>query len=364
VKLMADSGVWVVGPSVPDAPAVAVIEVSGAVLEWTVDDRSGAAATRMTITDVVAADWLWRAVGPTAHAAIVSGVELADFDFLPGAVEPLRRLAFGYWLRRWWPESSRDGIVGLDRALLDGELAVLVSAAQEFFTEDTLDSDVEGLLAPHQSALLALGRGGDARLADVARACADLANEIGAWSAELSVPPPQFVAGRRDEYALAAGRDGDPEQGAIARGDGSVDWAAVPPGVFDAADRTIGWSVESADPSVYAMVRVETTGAASARGIDVRLRSGVVGGSGVLDGNGTAALTMMGEDGLQLTENQAWDHDWSATSVAVGPDRAFAADFTEAAALRQRIRDFARARLANPGPDAFLAEIVAAESDY
>jgi hypothetical protein len=33
-------------------------------------------------------------------------------------------------------------------------------------------------------------------------------------------------------------------------------------------------------------------------------------------------------------------------------------------AIRQRVRAFARARLARPGSDAFLAEIVAAESDY
>jgi hypothetical protein len=36
----------------------------------------------------------------------------------------------------------------------------------------------------------------------------------------------------------------------------------------------------------------------------------------------------------------------------------------EAAEIRQRIRAFARRRLASPGADAFLAEILAAESDY
>jgi hypothetical protein len=47
--------------------------------------------------------------------------------------------------------------------------------------------------------------------------------------------------------------------------------------------------------------------------------------------------------------------------VTVGPDRPGTA---EAAALRQRVRDVARLRLDRPGPDAFLAEILAAESDY
>ncbi|HYO04829.1 MAG TPA: hypothetical protein VET27_24325 [Mycobacterium sp.] len=362
MKLVADSGFWVVGPPVSVVPAVAVLEVSGAVLEWTVDDPGGAAATRTTVTDAVAADWLWRVVGPTGHAAIVSGVEPADVDLRPEALEPLRRLAIGFWLRRWWPQSSRDGIVRLDRALLDGELAVLISAAQEFFTEDTLDSDVEGLLAPHQTALHAFALDGDPRVVEVVQACAELADEVGAWSAELPETRSDAVNGRRDDYALAAGRDYDRAPGGIARGVGSVDWVAVPPGTFDAADHTIDWSVESADSSVFATVRVALTGEASARGTDVRLRSDSVSGTGVLDGNGTAALTLVREDGHKLTENQAWDHDWSTTSIAVGHDRS--TDGAEAAALRQRMREFARTRLAHPGPDAFLAEIVAAESDY
>ena len=175
------------------------------------------------------------------------------------------------------------------------------------------------------------------------------------------MPLTHSASGSRDDYALAAGRDGDRTGGSIARGVGSVDWVAVPPGVFDAADHTIDWSIESADSSVFATVRVAVTGEAPARGIEVRLRSGSVSGTGVLDARGTAALALVSADGEELTENRAWDQDWSTTTVTVGPDRAGS---TEAPALRQRIRDFARARLAHPGPGAFLAEIVAAESDY
>jgi hypothetical protein len=40
------------------------------------------------------------------------------------------------------------------------------------------------------------------------------------------------------------------------------------------------------------------------------------------------------------------------------------ADVDESPRTRQRVRDFARARLAAPPGDAFLAEILAAESDY
>lgn len=354
-KLEAASGVWAGGPPTAEAPAVAVLEVSGAVLEWTVDDPNGAAATRMTVTDVVAADWLWRVVGPAGHAALVSGAAVADVEMLPGALEPLRRLAVGYWLRRWWPESSRDGIVRLDHALLDGELAVLVGAAQEFFTEDTLDSDVEGLLAPHQVALHELGRGGDPRIVEMVNACAELADDAGVWSAEFALAPIHAGGGRRDDYALAAGGDGDRRRGAIASGVASVDWVSVPPRTFDAAENTIDWSVEAADSSVFATVRVALTGETSASGVEVRLRAGDVSATGVLDANGTTALA------LQLTENQAWDQDWTTTAVTIGPDRTPAA---EAAVLRERIRDFARTRVAHPGPDAFLAEIVAAEADY
>jgi hypothetical protein len=360
VRLVADSGAWTLGPAVADVPATAVLEVSGAVLAWTVDDPNGVAATRLTVTDVVAADWLWRVVGTDGHAAIVAGAELAEFDLLPGAFEPLRRLAIGLWMRRWWPESLRDGIARLDRALLDGELAILTESAQEFFTEDTLDSDVEGLLAPHQAALLALERDGDPRVVELVRVCAELAAGVGAWSAaEIPVPLADSVDRRRADYALAAGTEPTRASGAIAGGVGSVDWVAVAARTFDAADDTIDWSIESADSSVLATVRVALTGAASARGIEVRLHSGDVTGTGVLDANGTTALILAGRGEGPLTENQAWDHDWSATTVAIGADVA-----GETQAVRQRVRAFARARLARPGSDAFLAEIVAAESDY
>ncbi len=360
MKLVADSGVWTTGPMVADAPAVAVLEVSGAILAWTVDDPRGIAATRVTVTDAVAADWLWRVVGPSAHAAIVAGAELAEFELFAEVFAPLRRLAVGHWLRRWWPESRRSGIPRLDRALLDGELAVLTYEAQEFFTEDTLDSDVVGLLAPHRAALLALERDGDPRVTQVVRTCTEVADESGAWPAsESPVLHRDSVGGRRADYALAAGPDTNAAPEAIAGGVGSVDWVLVPPATFDAAEDTIDWSIVPADTSVVAMVRVETTGEASPRGIDVRLTSGTVSGAGVLDADGMAVVTLVSGTGDQLTETQAWDHDWSTTALTIGADGA-----GEGQVLRQRLRDFARARLTLSAPDAFLAEILAAESDY
>ena len=41
MKFEARSEGWSGGPVVSDVPAVAVLEVSGAVLEWTVDDPAG-----------------------------------------------------------------------------------------------------------------------------------------------------------------------------------------------------------------------------------------------------------------------------------------------------------------------------------
>jgi hypothetical protein len=89
----------------------------------------------------------------------------------------------------------------------------------------------------------------------------------------------------------------------------------------------------------------------------VRLRSGDFRGAGVLDANGVARFPIL--DGPHpVAESAAWDHDWRSTAVTVG------ADVEESPQTRERIREFARARLRAPAGDAFLAEVLAAESDY
>jgi hypothetical protein len=103
------------------------------------------------------------------------------------------------------------------------------------------------------------------------------------------------------------------------------------------------------------------TTTAPVAGVSVRLRSGAVSGAGVLDADGRATLPLVGAEQQPVTETQAWDHDWPTTAVTIGAD---VDDSDDAARARERIRAFARARLAQPGPDAFLAEIMAAESDY
>ena len=360
MRLVADSGLWSTGQQGAQSQLVAVLEVSGAVLSWTVDDAAHAA--QITFTDPDRADWLWRVLGEPGHVALAAAldgrtpgapIDLTDVNLRPESLEPLRRLALGHWLRRWWPTSARDGFAALDGALLDAEIAVLTAGAEEFFTDDTFDSDVAALLRPHTAALSTHLDGGDPRVVELVRTCADLAGDLGIAFAE-----PHSVTPRRDDYALAAGTNGERRGGgAIATGAESVNWGAVPPGIFDAAENTIEWRVEAVAGSAKAVVRVELSGAGLAAGIGVRMRSGDFSGASVLDADGVATFAIL--DGQQpLAESAAWDHDWRSTRVTIG------ADVQEAPQTRERIRDFVRARLRAPVGDAFLAEVLAAESDY
>lgn len=359
-------------------PLVAVLEVSGAVLSWIVDDPAGADAAEIIFTDPARADWLWRVAGESGHVALLSAADgsqetpVSDsIDITPGSMAPLRRLALGHWLRRWWPASQRDGIPALDRALLDVEVAVLTVGAQDFFTDDTLDSDVAQLLAPHAPALIGHAGTGDSRVRDLVRAGAELAEEVGLdgldWTelsaavensgAELSTP-----TGYRDDYALAAGSQPGPRSAAaIGRGVASINWGAVPPGIFDAAEDTVDWSVEAAGPAVVAVVRAAVIGPEPATDVAVRVQSGDVTGAGALDSGGRATVPLVDALRNELTESAAWNHEWQATSVVVGAPMPATSEPREA---RERIRTWVRARLEQPPPDAYLAEILASESSY
>lgn len=362
MKLMSDSGLWSTGPFVAHSPLQAVLEISGAVLSWPVADRG--ADPQITFTDASRADWLWRVLGEAGHRAVAStvdqappdeahAVDLTGVDVLPGSLDPLRRLAFGHWLRRWWPASERDGIATLDAALLDAEIAILAAGAEDFFTDDTFDSDVAEVLRPHVAALGAHVQQGDPRIVELVEKCTDLADEMGIVFDTPAQPT------RRDDFALAAGGDiGRTTSATVATGVGSVQWSAVPSGIFDAAENTIDWSVESVDKTVTAIVRVALSGLGSPNGISVRLRSGALGGKGVLGADGRATFPVVDSEQRPISESAAWGHDWRTTTPTIGADAA------EPAQTRERIRDFARSRLASPAPDAYLAEILAAESDY
>ncbi|WP_059019336.1 hypothetical protein [Mycobacterium sp. M26] len=377
MKLVVDSGLWSTGPAPAPVPLAAVIEVDGAVLSWTVDAPPGAAA-QITLTDPARADWLWRIVGESGHRLLAeatgsappddaAAVELPGLDVLPGSLAPLHRLALGHWLRRFWPESIQEAIAGLDPALLDAELAVATVEAEDFFGDGTLDSDVAELLAPHAAAVELLVASGDPRIVELAGRCVDLVEEMGldapGWSAvaeaieDLAVS--SGVPGRQDDYALAAGRGVgiDPVE-VIARGVASTTFSGVPAAVFDAADDTVGWAIAVQDGQATAVLSTLTLGRQSPEGIPVALRCKGIRAEGALDSQGRATLPLVDEAGGPVTPSLAWDTDWSATTVIVG------VEVDEPAEVRARIRRFARDRLASPRPDAFLAEILAAESDY
>jgi hypothetical protein len=224
------------------------------------------------------------------------------------------------------------------------------------------------LLTPHARALITHVRDGDPRVLDLVRAGAGLADDVGidggGWpelhaALDDSGSIVAMPTGRRDDYALAAGAGTAPRGTVpIARGVASINWTAVPPGIFDAGENTVDWSVESAAASVVAVVRAAVIGPAPATGIDVRLRSGAIIGSGTMDAEGSATLPLVDSQRRGVTESAAWDHDWSVTSVIVG------AEVSEARETRERVRRWARARLDRPPNDAFLAEVLAAESDY
>ena len=136
---------------------------------------------------------------------------------------------------------------------------------------------------------------------------------------------------------------------------------AVPPGIFDAGESTVDWSVEAAGGAVVAVVRAAVIGPDPATGIPVQLRSGAISGSGALDADGDAIVPLVDDRQRPVTESTAWGHDWSATSVIIGAE---VPEATETREIRERVRRWARARLDRPPTDVFLAEVLAAESDY
>nr|WP_321182636.1 hypothetical protein [Mycobacterium kansasii] len=232
----------------------------------------------------------------------------------------------------------------------------------------TLDSDVAGLLAPHAAVLLSHLRTDDRRVLELVRAGARLADVAGIdgidWL-ELSaaVDDPSVIAalpsGRRDDYALAAGTDAAPRGAAsIGRGVASINWGAVPPGIFDAAEDTVDRSVEPAGPGVVAVIRAAVVGPDAPTDIPVRVHSGEVSGAGALDAGGRATLALADAHQHAMAEAAAWNHDWPRTSVVIG------ADIEESRHTRDRARHWVRARLDRPPADAFLAEILAGESAY
>ena len=171
MRLVTESGLWATGPAVAEAPAVAVLEVSGAVLAWTVDDPAGAEAAHVTFTNVTAAEWLWRLVGSawtrgTARGA-GRGARHTMASLSTSRVSSRRQLCSIHCVG--WPSGTGCGgggrrVPGTASSawtgpLLDGELALLTVGAQDYFGDDTFDSDVADLLRPHRATLAELTHG-------------------------------------------------------------------------------------------------------------------------------------------------------------------------------------------------------------
>ena len=256
-------------------------------------------------------------------------IDLAGVEVRPGALDGLRRLAVGHWLRRWWPASVRDGIAGLNPAVLDAEIALATAGADEFFGDDTLDSDVAGLLAPHAEELRLQLLMGDPRIADLVRRCVDLADECGVdapgWPelaetlADAVAGTP--VAGRRDDYALAAGRGGGPEPAeVIARGVARWRGQACPavcsmprtapstgPSRWRKPDRWYSSAPPSSAPDRRREFRSHCTATVFMQ-------------SGRWTRTAALRLALFGEDGRPATAHEAWDADWSGTALTVGVD--------------------------------------------
>ncbi|HEY9313901.1 hypothetical protein [Williamsia sp.] len=380
MRMQSESGLWVVGRVDDETPVVAVLEVSGAVLSWTVDT---AGPPQIAFTALDQADWLWRVIGETGHVAVMNAigetggatnrtVEVDGVEILPGTLDTARRLAVGHWLRRWWPAGTREGIGSLDHAVLDAEIALLTVAAEDLFTDITFDSEVGSLLAPHAAAYLWHLRSGDRRVVDLVRRAVELAVEVGAgeeqdsdlWMELAAMQHDSSVDGvpegsRQDDYSLAAGDGRTADATAIGRGSASIKWGGVPPRIFDAGENTATWTIPrpAAGSGVVAIVRTAVTGDVDPSGIEVSLRSGAIVGAAALDRDGTARVDLTSA-GASVTETDLWDHNWSDTVLTVG------VPVTESTAIRHRVRAFARGRVAAPPPDAFLAEILLGESDY
>ncbi|MGK2883078.1 MAG: hypothetical protein ACSLE6_20625 [Mycobacterium sp.] len=374
MKLEAVAGLWTTGRLAAAAPLLAALELEGAVLSWAIDQPS--TAPDLTFTDVRRADWLYRLVGDNGHVAVLSAVaaehpstgaafDLVGVQMIAGSLEPLHRLAVGHWLRRWWPASTRDGIATLDRALLDAEVALLTVDAQGFLSDELVDAEVAELLGPQASALLDHLHQGDPRAVGLVSAAVDVADDCGvagpgwedvyaARDQDIAVAAQQLV---RDDFALAAGRAGVRTVVPIAAGTATVAWCAVPPHIFDAADNTVSWTVEQSGGDAIAVVSAALLGSGSPAGVEVRFTAGRIAGAGVFDARGAVVLSLSDGDS-PLTEAALWGRDWSTAAVTIG---AAAQDSPES---RQRVRALARRRLATPGADAFLAEILAAEADY
>ena len=115
------------------------------------------------------------------------------------------------------PRAERDGIVMLDAALLDAEIAIAHRCRGRLLHRRHLRLGRGGDTGPHAAALNAHVQQGDPRVLELVRKCQTLPTT---WA---SSSRPRWNAAHRDDYALAAGGDtGKSTPAMIAAGVGSV----------------------------------------------------------------------------------------------------------------------------------------------
>jgi hypothetical protein len=238
-----------------------VVAVDGGLVRFALADLLAGAPgpMRIELGDAAAAEpWLTRLVG---EDRAVEAITAGHVD-VPGRPE-LAALALLLWARRWWPASPALGVPPLDPALLDLETAV-ATAAVENVAEGMLDGFEATPAELFDAAVDAVAA---TAVADEVR---DLCRRLSVWfddrddvvRAEAAAALAAAVEPGQRAYALAAGTGSGPaEDGVVAEGRASVDWARVPPGVLDAAEDTVTWRIVAA--AAATRLEVEVAGALS-----------------------------------------------------------------------------------------------------
>ncbi len=323
------------------------VELPGALLEWSLTAPPGALPV-ITLRDADEVDWFWQVFGQEAHLVLLDGAARVDVAPDQERLGQLQCLGRALWARAWWPASEREGIPALDDTVLAAEIVTLIASLDEL-AGDTLDGELEIVRAAHSrddyAALLAAED-------PAVRGLGERLFAVFEW--ELPAEVPELA--RRADYALAASGTQTTAADALASGTAPLEWQRVPARIFDASETAIHWSVDACpDPVLH--VLVELLPGADASGIPVvatLLDKPASGVSGSLDAGGAADLP------LPLSAAEVWSQNWDALRIRVGA----AGDGDEDAAVRDRVRAYARARLVDDDALTLAAERQAAAEDF
>ena len=122
----------------------APVPVAGGLIVVSPEDPAGAIGAWLTDPDA-AAWWLSGVFGePVASAALAGGTGPVRVEVEWGeSAAPLRRMAMGLWLHRWWPSHS-EGIPRLDERLLRAEIGTAALNAEPCLPDQELASSLLG----------------------------------------------------------------------------------------------------------------------------------------------------------------------------------------------------------------------------